>query len=639
MSSSIIRQLSPVPLSRVTIQDSFWAPRQEINRRITIPAIYRRLKETGHIEQLKLEWKPGMPNPPHIFRESELAKWIEAVSYSLVTHPGEKLEALLDEIIGLLAKAQQPDGYLNAYFTVVEPGKRWMNLRDAHELYCAGHLVEAAVAHYNATGKRSLLDVMCRYADYIDSVFGPGPGQKRGYCGHPEIELALIKLYCTTGEPRYLRLSQFFVEERGKQPHYFDQEARARGENPADFWAKSYAYSQSHLPVRAQTEAVGHAVRAMYLYCATTDLALETGDETLLQTCERLYESVCHRRMYVTGGIGSDHNIEGFTSDYDLPNESAYAETCAAIGLFLWMHRMLHIACDGRYTDVMERCLFNGILSGISLTGDRFFYENPLAVSRQREIFWRDPLHRQEWYAVACCPPNIARVIASLGAYIYAESDTDAIVHLYVQGSGTLHVAGQKVIVRQATQYPWDGVVKITVETERSANFGLKLRIPGWCRHATLTVNGQAWAVAPDRGYVRIQRFWNAGDEAVLTMAIPIERVYAHPQVAANRGCVALQRGPVIYCLEGVDNGDNLHLVALPRTATLEAQFEKDLLGGGVTIHGEVLRAVDSQTEMQILYSTVPPTYQPFYFKAVPYYAWDNRDTGDMLVWIHELEA
>ncbi len=623
---------TPVALKNVVINDAFWSPRQETNRTKTIQGIYGKLQEIGYIDALKLEWRPGLPKEPHIFWESDLAKWIEAVSYTLAIHPDPELDALLDGVIDLLASAQQPDGYLNAHFTVVEPEKRWTNLRDWHELYCAGHLIEAAVAHYQATGKRSLLDVMCRYADYIGSFFGTEPGKKRGYPGHEEIELALVKLYRATHEERYLRLAQYFVDERGQQPHYYDLEARARGEDPADFWAKTYEYNQSHLPVRQQDKAVGHAVRAVYLYCAVADLAYETGSTELRRVCDRLYESVVQRQMYVTGSIGPGRHNEGFTRDYDLPNDTAYAETCAAIGLFLWMHRMVQFECDGKYADVMERALYNGVLSGISLDGQSYFYENPLSVDRENEGFRRKPHHRQAWYGTACCPPNISRLLASLGGYVYSESERNAVVHLYIQGQGELQVAGQTVTLAQASNYPWDGDIKITVTPSQPAVFGLKLRIPAWCHQAALAVNGEAWPESAEHGYVRIERNWAAGDVVTLSLAMPVERVYADPRVSADRGRVALQRGPVVYCLEGADNGDALDLVGLPRTSELQARFEAGLLGGVISLSGQALRSAANEA----IYSAQPPPTEKITLKAVPYALWDNRTSGDMLVWINE---
>lgn len=626
------QKLTPVSFQKVVIDDTFWSPRQLTNRTKTIQAIYGKLQEIGYIDALKLDWHPGLPKEPHIFWESDLAKWIEAVSYTLATHPDPELDALLDQIIALLASAQQPDGYLNAHFTVVEPDKRWANLRDWHELYCAGHLIEAGVAHYQATGKRSLLDVMCRYADYIESVFGTEPGKKRGYCGHEEIELALVKLYRATGDERYLHLAQYFVEERGQQPHYYDIEARARGEDPADFWAKTYEYNQSHKPLRQQDQAVGHAVRAMYLYCAAADLVYETGDADLLRVCERLYESVVERQMYLTGSIGPGRHNEGFTRDYDLPNDTAYAETCAAIGLFLWMHRMVQIDGDGRYSDVMERALYNGILSGISLDGQRYFYENPLAVDRQNEGFRLKPHHRQSWYGTACCPPNITRLLASLGGYVYSQSETDAVAHLYVQGRGEVQIAGQTVTLVQETNYPWDSAITIRVQPQQPTRFGLRLRIPGWCRQAAVQVNGEMWSAQPERGYVRIERLWTASDTVTLNLSMPVERVYAHPKVSADRGRVALQRGPVVFCLESADNGGSLDEISLPTTSILEARYEPELLGGVVSISGEAQRPAAAES----MYADHPPATETVVFKAIPYCFWDNRDSGDMLVWINE---
>src|SRR5579875_129950 len=400
VSSSASEPLTPVSWKNVSIDDAFWSPRLRANREHTLPHIYRMSQETGRIDALRLNWKPGEVPVPHVFWDSDIAKWLEAASYSLGTHPDPILEEQVDEVVGLLAAAQQPDGYLNSHFIAVEPAKRWTNLRDLHELYCAGHLIEAAVAHFQATGKRNLLDILIRYADHIDSVFGPEPGKKCGYPGHEEIELALVKLYRVTGEQRYLRLSQYFVEERGREPHYYDEEARLRGEDPATYWAGTYEYNQSHLPVREQREVTGHAVRAMYLYSAMTDLARELGDDSLLAACERLWQHLCTRRTYITGGIGSSPYNEGFTTDYDLPNETAYAETCAAIGLVFFAHRMLQIGADSQYGDMMEHVLYNGAISGLSLRGDRFFYENRLTCFHNSPLGRTGTRHRWAWYNV-----------------------------------------------------------------------------------------------------------------------------------------------------------------------------------------------------------------------------------------------
>ncbi|HVO44621.1 MAG TPA: beta-L-arabinofuranosidase domain-containing protein [Aggregatilineales bacterium] len=619
------RTFIPPSLSDVVINDGFWAPRIRTNREHTIPLEYDICKRTGRIDALRLDWQPGMTPVPHIFWDSDTAKWIEAASYSLTQHPDPALDTLLDSVIALLGAAQQPDGYVNSYYLTVGKGKRWTNLRDNHELYCAGHLIEAAVAHFQATGKRSFLDIMCRYADYIGTVIGPLPDQKHGYCGHQEIELALVKLWRVTGNEDYRRLSQYFIDERGKQPHYFDLEARARGEDPADFWARTYEYNQSIVPAREQTKITGHAVRAMYYFSAMTDLAGEMGDEGLLRACERLWEDLCSKRLYITGGIGPSRHNEGFTRDYDLPNETAYAETCAAIGLVLWNHRMLQLNLDSRYADVMERALYNGVISGVALDGRSFFYENPLASSGDH--------HRQPWFDCACCPPNVARLLASLGQYIYAQSPSEIAVHLYVQGSGKFQIAGQTVTLKQVTNYPWDGTVGIQLEMAKPAAFALRLRIPGWCPQASVTVQGAPVELVTERDYLRLEREWNPRDRVVLELDMPIERVYAHPDVPADEGHVALQRGPIVYCLEGVDNAVPLNRIGLPQDSPLKAEFMPDLLGGVVVIKGQGV-AAEASDWGSALYRSQPPVWKRCDIQAIPYCTWDNREPGPMRVWL-----
>jgi uncharacterized protein len=479
---------------------------------------------------------------------------------------------------------------------------------------------------------------MRRYADYIDATFGPEPDKKHGYPGHEELELALVKLYHHTGEARYLKLSQYFVDERGKQPHYYDEEARARGDDPASFWAKTYEYNQSHKPVREQDEAVGHSVRAVYLYSAMADLALETGDPALVDALHRLWDSVTRRRMYLTGGIGSSRFNEGFTWDYDLPNDSAYAETCAAIGLFLWGHRMLKLELDSRYADVMERALYNGILSSVNQEGSCFFYVNPLEVKREGEAV-KQRLHmftghRKAWYDCACCPPNIARLFASLGGYLYTQGPDEIIVHQFVGGKVDLEVAHQPVSLLTETRYPWDGEISITVTTQQETEFSLRLRLPDWCQKADLSVNGESIPVAVENGYIRIQRTWRTGDQITYRMEMPVMRVYADPQVSMNTNRVALQRGPLVYCLESTDQeAKNLSAVCLPRGSQIRSTFQEDLLGGVVTLQadGRRIRAAEGET-----YRYEPQETQPTLLQAVPYYAWDNRETGDLLVWINE---
>lgn len=626
------KMLKPVSFTNVVIDDAFWSPRIKVNREQTIPYQYQQSKETGRIEAFKLKWKPGMKDEPHIFWDSDVAKWLEAASYSLAAHPDPELDRLVDEVITLIASAQQPDGYLNIYFTVVKPGERWTDLRDAHELYCAGHLIEAGVAHYKATKKRTLLDVVCRYADHIDSVFGLEEGKKRGYCGHQEIELALVKLYRITAEKRYLKLSQYFIDERGQEPHYFTQE-KVEGKGFFEEFIKHLdnikEYNQSHKPVREQSKVVGHSVRAMYMYSAMADLAGEIGDESLLKACERLWDHLHTKNMFITGGIGSTGKNEGFTYDYDLPNETSYAETCAAIGLVCWNQRMLQLECDGKYADAMERALYNGVISGVSLDGKKFFYANPLASIGDR--------HRKEWFGCACCPPNLARLLASLGGYVYSQTTDDLVIHLYVQGEAKFDLHGQQIIFKQKTEYPWNGSISIKINLNKPDIFGVKLRIPDWCKRAKLKVNNEEIEITGklEKGYVRIEREWKNNDSIELELNMPIERMYSHPNVRQNANHVAIQRGPIVYCLESIDNVDSLHKLSLTKEGILTSIYDGTLLGGVVKIVGDAELADDLKWEDK-LYSTDKPKNKPFQITAIPYYAWDNRESGQMRVWIQE---
>ncbi|NLE55276.1 MAG: glycoside hydrolase family 127 protein [Lentisphaerae bacterium] len=628
-------------VTAVTLTGGFWQDKQRVNRDITLPIEYDQCKKTGRLDAWKLEWKPGQPNPPHIFWDSDVAKWIEAVGYSLAQFPDPALQALCDEVIDWMAAAQQPDGYLNVHFTIVEPDKRWSNLEGAHELYCAGHLMEAAVAYYQGTGKRTLLDVMCRYADYIAATFGHGPGQKRGYPGHEEIELALVKLAKASGNDKYLKLAEYFINERGQQPHYYDQERRARGDAPKNHGPAEigpYAVFQAHLPVREQLTAEGHAVRACYLYAGMASVAKATGDPSLLDACRRLWDNISTRRMYITGGVGSSRFSERFTFDYDLPNEEAYAETCAAIALVFFAHNMLECDPDSRYADVMERALYNSVISGVSLDGRHFFYDNLLASHPEYHKFsgQKSP-RRQEWFGCACCPPNIARVLASIGSYFYTSNDEAIWAHSYASCDATFTVAGQNVRLSQQTNYPWDGDVAIGVHPDQPCSFALALRIPDWCRQATLKVNGKTMAIPAisERGYAVIRRQWQAGDKVELSLAMAPERIYAHPSVRHDAGRVALQRGPVVYCLEEMDNGPDLADLRLPPVAELDVHPGPADLGGVPVITGPALRRDKSAWDHK-LYAADNSHYHACTLTAIPYFLWANRAPGEMIIWILE---
>ena len=577
-----------------------------------------------------------------VFQDSDPAKWLEAVGYSLAVHPDPELEEAADSLIDLIGRSQQPDGYLNTYFTIKEPDKRWTNLTDCHELYCAGHLMEAAVAYYNGTGKRAFLEMMCRYADYIDTVFGPEHGKMKGYCGHEEVELALIKLYKATGNEKYLKLAGYFIDERGKEPNYFVQEWETRGKT--SFWNKGAApkpdleYFQAHKPVREQTDAVGHSVRAVYLYTAMADLAAETGDEKLLTACKNLWGSIVQKRMYITGGIGSSYFKEAFTFDYDLPNDTVYQETCASIGLIFFAHRMLKLEPDSSYADVMERALFNSVISGMGQDGRSFFYVNPLEVLP--EASEKDPGKRhikpvrQKWYGCACCPPNVSRLLASLGSYIYTVNDNTVYTHLYISGEAELDIAGGKVSIVQQTDYPWSGDLKLKLSKAPGSAFSIGLRIPGWCRKHVLKVNGEAVDTTDvvNAGYALINRYWKAGDVIECSFDMPVELIEANPQVRQDSGKVAIQRGPLVFCLEEADNGKNLASIKLDSTSGFEASFDPDFLGGAVVITGNAVRTDDSGWE-QLLYRPLVRSERSLKFRAIPYYLWANRGLGEMQIW------
>ncbi|MRH43572.1 glycoside hydrolase family 127 protein [Aquibacillus halophilus] len=633
----------------VTVTDAFWKGKMEVIREHVIPyqweALNDRLPDTepSHaIENFKIAAGEktgefyGM-----VFQDSDIAKWLEAVAFSLENTPDERLENTADEVVDLLERAQGEDGYLNTYYTVKEPEKRWTNVRDNHELYCAGHLMEAAVAYYNATGKRKFLTLMSNYADYIDTVFGEEEGKIKGYPGHQEIELALIKLYDVTGNEKYLKLSKFFIDERGKQPNYFDIEKEKRNDKNPFFFNDSYAYNQAHLPVREQKEAVGHAVRAVYMYTAMAALATRTNDESLKRASETLWENVTQKQMYVTAGIGSMEFGEAFSFDYDLPNDISYTETCASIGLVFWAKRMLELHAHHKYADVMERALYNGTISGMDLSGKKFFYVNPLEVQPEACEKRHEKKHvkpvRQEWFGCACCPPNIARLIASIGQYIYTQTENELFVHLYMGNQTNVTMGGHQVEISQQTNYPWDGSVLVTVSPEAEATFTLAVRIPGWARSARVKVNGEAvdYLSLLKDGYVYLNRTWKKDDTVELDFEMTIERMQANPLVRANVGKVAIQRGPVVYCLEAVDNGINLPAIFLPRGSELRAEYKENLLNGVVVITGEAER-LNANAWGSELYRPASQTTETVTIQAIPYYAWCNRKPGEMIVWVNE---
>jgi hypothetical protein len=629
------RSFSPVSFADVRITGPFWRERLDVVLTHTIPSQHAKLAEAGILNSLKL-LKPvpplTIPRNAHgftmqVFWDSDVGKWIEAASYALSHRRDSDIEAKVDAIVDDLARAQSPDGYLNCWYNGREPEKRWTNLRDNHELYNAGHLLEGAIAYFRATGRRRMLDIMERYVDHIAATFGRGPGQKRGYPGHQEIELALVKLYRLTADTRRRDLAAYFIDERGREPHYFTEEALARGDDPAAYWARTYEYNQSHIPVRQQTRMVGHAVRGMYMASAMGDLAFELGDEGLKRACEALWRDVTHAQMYVTAGLGPSEKNEGFTEPYDLPNETAYAETCASVALAFWAHRMLHLNLDGAYADVMELALHNGALSGLSREGTHYFYANPLESRGQHK--------RWAWHVCPCCTMNVSRLVASIGGYALSASESGVALHLYGGFEAAVALGGRKVRVRESSDYPWSGDIRIAIDPEAPSTFDLKLRIPGWAKGVTLAVNGEPVALALHRGYATIHRTWRAGDLVALHLPMPAERLYAHPNVRMDVGRVALRRGPLIYCVEEADNpGSPVQTLALARSAVVAAEWRKDLFGSVMTLTATSKRLVAGDGDA--LYSTGPPTAEAAKLTALPYFLWANREPGSMQVWIAE---
>lgn len=627
----------PVRFVDVSLDGAFWRGRLETVLTRTIPSQHVQLAKHGILESLTLPDPPPplrFPRNEHnftvqVFWDSDVGKWIEAASYALSHRRDADIETKIEKIVDDLEKAQAPDGYLNCWYLQREPDKRWTNLRDNHELYNLGHLIEGGIAYYLATGRRRLLDILERYVDHVRQTFGPKPDQKHGYCGHQEIELALIRLYHLTGDRRHLDLAAYFINERGRQPHYFDAEARDRGDDPRNFWAKSYEYNQSHKPVREQTKVVGHAVRAMYMYSAMADLAAELEDDSFKRACEVLWADVMSSKIYVTSGLGPAAANEGFTKDYDLPNDTAYAETCASVALIFWAQRMLHLDLDGKYADVMEQALFNGALTGLSRDGEHYFYSNPLDSDGSHS--------RWAWHSCPCCTMNASRLIASVGGYFVSASDDAIAFHLYGGVSTTIALKTGKVVLKETSTYPWSGAISIAVDPERPVEFTLKLRIPGWARGATVSVNDQPADMAKvENGYLPIRRKWRAGDVVSLELPMPPERIYAHPSVRADIGKVALKRGPLVYCAEEIDNpGGAAQALRLPRSARIDERQRPDLFDGIVTLTAEAQR-LEAGGDEGALYRTDAPGIRPATLTALPYYLWNNRGSGSMQVWIAE---
>jgi uncharacterized protein len=597
--------LAPIPFQDVRLKDGFFAPRIETNRKVTIPTCLEKCESTGRIRNFAVA--AGKVEGKHeglLFNDSDLYKVLEGAAYALKSAPDPELEKRVDAIVDLVAAAQGPDGYLDTYFQLVEPGMRWKKERDGHELYCAGHLIEAGIAYEAATGKRKLLDVGIRFADCIDKEFGPGKHQEA--TGHEELELALVKLYRNTREKRWLDLARFFVDVRGRK----DRGTELFGE-----------YAQDHLPVREQPEVVGHAVRATYLYCGMADVAKETGGASLVAPLVRFFDDVTGRKMYATGGIGSSGSNEGFTKAFDLPNDSAYCETCAAIGMALWSHRMFLLTGETRYADVLEREVYNNVPAGVSLSGNRFFYDNPLASRGGNE--------RVPWFDCSCCPTNVARFLPAMGERLYAVSGRELHVILYAASTVELDIGERHVRIEQHTDFPRSGKVRIVVVPEGRVSFALCLRIPGWSPGATIEPETDVLRRRANPGdeFV-VDKVWKAGDSVELAFDMTPRRIHADAAVEADRGRVALARGPVVYAFEGVDHAGNARSLALPPEAEITESWDEKRLGGTTVLRAKGLLA----------FATDPfhRSSRPADLVAVPYCLWANRGKGEMVVWIPE---
>lgn len=621
--------IKPVPFTNVNVNDAFWSRRLETNRTVSIPYAFAQCVETGRVKNFEIAdsvlqgLRPGGSFCSRYgFDDSDVFKIIEGASYSLHTHYDQKLDRYLDTLIDKIARAQEDDGYLYTMRTINPEAswakERWVNDRTkgSHELYNVGHLYEAAVAHYQATGKKTLLNVALHSADLLAATFGPE--KMHTVPGHQVTEIGLTKLYLVTGKHAYLDLAKFFIDERGK------------GDPPGE------TYNQDHIPVIDQTEAVGHAVRAGYLYAGMADVAALTGDEAYINAIDRIWEDVVGRKLYLTGGIGAAGNIEGFGEAYDLPNLSAYCETCAAIANVFWNYRMFLRHGNAKYIDIVERVIYNGFLAGVGMSGDKFFYPNPLESIQGAD--------RSPWFACACCPSNVVRFVPSLPGYVYARRDSTVFVNLFIGGSARIPVGAGEVKISQQTQYPWEGTVTMTVTPESPRSFALKIRIPGWAlsrpvpgdlysyegpieQGVTLQVNGRRVPLNLEDGYARIHRSWGKGDTVTLQLPMSVRRVRANSKVEEDRGKVAIERGPIVFCLEGADNTDGkvLNLV-IPDSSRLRSEFRPDLLGGMTVVRGSAI-----PTRSTLEGSVVEGAAQACV--AIPYYAWAHRGRFPMTVW------
>ncbi|GAB3642486.1 glycoside hydrolase family 127 protein [Spirosoma arcticum] len=622
----LVQRFESVGFAQVTITDAFWKPKLDKVATATLNAcIVQTETKTGRIRNFeKVARKEYGTHEGIYYDDSDVYKAIEAMAYSLKNHPDAAVQQKADAWIDKIAAAQLPDGYLNTYYTLMGLDKRWTDM-EKHEDYCAGHLIEAAVAYYNTTGKRKLLDVAIRFADHIDATFRVP--NRHWVSGHQEIELALMRLYHLTKQDRYLKLADWFLAQRG------------HGYGKGKIWDdwKNPKYCQDDVPVKDQKEITGHAVRAMYMYTGAADVAAATNDPGYLSAMTTVWDDVVHRNMYLTGGIGSSGHNEGFTDDFDLPNASAYCETCASVGMVFWNQRMNLLTGESKYIDVLERSLYNGALDGLSLSGDRFFYGNPLSSVGNTG--------RSEWFGTACCPSNIARLVASLGDYIYGQSPQGIWVNLFVSSQATLGIGKTDVPIQVETNYPWEGRVKLTVNPAKPVAYALHLRLPGWARNVpapgglyrfadstatapvTVLLNGKPVVYREEKGYAVIDRTWKKGDVVELTLPMVVRQVVSRREVKANQDRAALQRGPLVYCVEGIDNSGLAWNIVVPVNATFTTQPQQVLDEPVVAIRAN-LSVAEPAADGQSVQLT------PRSVMAIPYYTWANRGNSPMQVWL-----
>ncbi len=639
-------KLQPISLKNIKVSDAFWDKYTGLVTKEIIPYQWKALNdevedaEPSHCIsnfQIAAGLKQG-EFKGWVFQDTDLAKWLEAVAYSLSYEKNEALEQLADAAIDLIGQAQEKNGYLNTHFSILAPGKQFCNLKEGHELYTSGHMIEAAVAYYKVTGKEKFLNIMKKNADLICEVFHTERYQN-AVPGHEEIELALVKLYEMTGEERYLAMAKDFVERRGTEPNYLVTENKQ--EWFVDVWHDPNPYhtpyGQAHVPVREQKTAEGHAVRATYLYCAMADLAYAYQDETLLKACETLYENITQKRMYITGGIGSSGALERFTTDYDLPNDTNYSESCASIGLALFCRRMAQITGDAKYIDTMERALMNTVLAGIAMDGKSFFYVNPLEVWPQNCMPATDKNHvkpvRQKWFGCACCPPNIARTLASLGEYICFTSKDAIWLNLFAGSSMDFCLQGKEMHLEMTSGFPWKGEAEIKITAKEAVNGNICIRVPAYAENFVIKVDGKVADASVRNGYMILKGKWQEQTIGV-TFDMPAQIVFANPKVRANAGKAAIIKGPLVYCLEQEDNGENLSNLFIDTKKPLEEYYEENLLKGVVIVKAKGRRMREKEWNTNALYGIKPVGFEDTELTFVPYCNWGNRKTGEMAVWV-----